>query len=190
MGRLTDKVAAQARAVQLIQMGFRTKIVHLETGVHPRALRRMYREHFGRTAPPGMLPEAERITSNRATTEEATLFLVIYQRLHPDAGKTLDLERLCNAFRFYMNLRPEGCGKPLDVNEAWVLARDVRGGRLKLGACACKRGRPILHGSAIVLGCDAFCEKAQATKRSTGASERAVSRPVAGAGDPIPGNVG
>ena len=173
MRRLTDKVAAQARAVQLIQMGFRTKIVHLETGVHPRALRRFYREHFGRTAPPGMLPEVERITSNRATTEEATLLLVIYQRLHPDADRKLDVDKLCTAYRFYMNLRPEACGKALDINEAWVLARDLKAGRLKLAACGCRRGRPMLHGSAMVLGCDAFCEKAP--PRST---ERTMSRPL------------
>ncbi len=174
--KLLDKAAAMQRAIELTQLGLRTKIVHIETGVAVRNLRRLYRECFGRPAPPGLLPEPAGIMCNRRRTEESALFLWTYSRLHTDATKTLQLDRLCAAHRIYLRLRRrwDGDGKiALEINEAWVLARALRAGEIKLGVCT--HGYTTLHSPTAVIGCDELCEQ----------STRVGNRPPVGATAPL-----
>lgn len=129
-----------SRAIDLIRRGYRTKIVYLETGVPQAKIRSIHKELFGRSPWSGQLPEAERILNTRVRAIDASLLIHLYRKVyHLKAEAQIDIDALSMAHDAYKSLREEwgmlSARDPIDVNEAWVLARDLRSRHLVTSVC-------------------------------------------------------
>ncbi|MEA3413575.1 MAG: FlhC family transcriptional regulator [Pseudomonadota bacterium] len=109
----------------------------------------------------GALPESASILRSRQTQIEATMLVLIYRRYGGgDVHRSTNVRALLDAYRSYVSLRKDLRGAPprplLDVNEAWVLARDLRTGELmteRCPSCATEYVRAHLHAQRVAPGC-------------------------------------
>lgn len=125
------------RAMHLIDRGFRTSIVQIETGLKANRVRELAHGLAGLAGdsvrlPSGALPSAECILETRAAAIEGTLFILLYKnhagienaRLH------IDIDAIVAAHTFLTEQRSKFgaalLSQPLDINHCWVLARDFR----------------------------------------------------------------
>ena len=129
-------------AVDLIERGLRISIVSHLTGLHPKTLRALYRELQGRSPPSGPLPSAAAILTTRTAQAMASLFALCYRTV----GGTgifdqLELQALLTAYELYRELVEALLSEisprnPLDINAAWVLARDLHTGAVYFRECS------------------------------------------------------
>ena len=121
-------------AVELIRRGMRLSVVSQITGFTPKVLRALSREIHDRKAQCGQLPSTSRILSKRATHATATLFAALYLALAgPRIREVIVLSALLKAHDLYLefsaNLNRQGLEvEPVDITQAWILARDIRTG--------------------------------------------------------------
>jgi hypothetical protein len=121
-------------ALALLRRRARISIVHRETGLPRKRLRALYLELNGETPSCGPLPAlgGARI-ANRALQIQAGLFAGIYARyVSGETGGAL--AALISAYDLYRALAPPE--RPLDINDAWVIAGDLRIGTSRLCTCA------------------------------------------------------
>ena len=129
-------------AVDLIGRGLRLSIVGHLTGMHPKTLRALYRELHGRSPPSGPLPSAPTVLATRADQAMASVFALCYRRMGgPGIFEQLTLPALLEGYDLYRELLaafvPEiSPHKVLDINAAWVLARDITTGAVYFRDCA------------------------------------------------------
>jgi len=126
-----------ARAAYLVEQGFRTKILHVETGMSESSLRALahgINALDGKQVrlSSGTLPEPDSILRTRSANAEGTIFMLIYLRIAGEekASRNIDIDAVIKAHRIYLEHRSrfgiDCTDKPLDINRAWVLARDYR----------------------------------------------------------------
>jgi hypothetical protein len=117
-------------ALALLRRRAQISIVHRETGL-PCAL---YLELHGQIASCAPLPPLGGAKiANRTLQIQAGLFAGIYQ--HYVSGRTCgSLDALISTYDLYRALAPPE--RPLDINDAWVIAGDLRIGTSRLCTCA------------------------------------------------------
>ena len=126
------------RAIVLLREGFRTSIVGLVTGLNPRTLRLLFKEIYGRSPAQGQLPTSEAILATRQRLLDGGLLLQLYTQLSNGvAFSQIKMEALIRAFHLYQDMRLElgFAGDPLNINESWVIARDLRSKRIEMLRC-------------------------------------------------------
>jgi len=128
-------------AVQLIHRGMRLSIVSHVTGIHLKPLRSLHREILGRGATAGQMPSTRRILATRSSQATASVFGAIYR----SAGNSgihdqIDITALLTAYDLYRELLEVAVStaspvKLLDINQAWIIARDIRTGAAYFQEC-------------------------------------------------------
>lgn len=129
-----------AQALTLIRCGFRTKIVEHATGLRMRIVRSLYREIWGRSPTAGMLPQSVNVVKSWERLAQASLFADVYHGLHGSViYRQVDITRVLHAYRAYAMLHAQMAlpNQLLDINAAWVIARDLRAGTARLARCKC-----------------------------------------------------
>ena len=128
------------QALTLIRCGFRTKIIEYATGLRTRLVRHLYKEIWGRSPTAGMLPQSVNVVRSWERLAQASLFADMYHGLNGSLiYRQVDITRVLDAYRAYMMLHTQMAlpNRPLDINTAWVIARDLRGGSAILRRCKC-----------------------------------------------------
>ena len=122
-------------AVSLLRRKARVSIVHHETGVSRAKLRILHRELHGRGAPSGQIPMIGGATiQTRALQVHAGLFAALYERYAgPAMSRQLDIRAVIAAHDLFESMVPQE--PQLDLNAAWVIARDLRVGTSELRYC-------------------------------------------------------
>lgn len=133
-----------ARATVLIKCGFRTTIIALDTGLPSHFIRRLYKEITGTSPGPGQLPEADAIVKSRRALVEGSLLMAFYVNIGGESVyRQIDIDALMKAYGAYVAARQEADlpnalpWKLLNINEGWVLARDLRSKLANLHRCRC-----------------------------------------------------
>ena len=129
------------RAVELIVRGMRLSIVSQVTNIPLKPLRSLHREILGRAPTAGPLPSTCRIFATRSAQASASLLAALY-RSAGDSGiyDRIDMTALLSAYDLYRELlavavSPASSVKRLDINQAWIIARDIRTGAAYFQAC-------------------------------------------------------
>lgn len=128
------------QALTLIRCGFRTKIIEHATGLRMSVVRHLYKEVWGCSPTPGMLPQSVNVVKSWERLAQASLFADVYRGLH---GSTIyqhvDITWVLRAYRAYAVLHAQMAlpNHALDINTAWVIARDLRAGTALLRRCRC-----------------------------------------------------
>lgn len=162
-----------SRAVQLIEVGLRSPIVVLDTGLPETSIRSIARQmKENRRAPSGSLPSVTNIARTKSDVVELSLLAVIYERL---GGKyiydSIDLDCLIEAHSIYSSVRVSlgDCmsRQPVDINCAWVLARSMRSDEVWLRKCKkCTATYIAFPCDKQVSGCP-FCQIASRSTKTT-----------------------
>lgn len=138
---MIDRFAKQQRAIDLIRVGFRTPIVVVETDMSNSAVRDIAKIMSGGKRPSsGPMPSPNSMLNSVGALAEASLFAGIYRNLGGEAIYTsIDVDVLICAFNLYKELRQshfaDGRDDLLDINRAWVIARDLRSSIAWLKKC-------------------------------------------------------
>ncbi len=122
-------------AIDLIERAMRTSIVARETQLRPALLRELHREVHGDKPVAGQLPSTSGILHSPRLQASASVFVALYQALGgaPSAG-AVDVRALMHAHRLYLEqlstlpAAEKTLGEPIDINAAWVIARDLTTG--------------------------------------------------------------
>jgi hypothetical protein len=127
-----------ALAIALLERGTRVSIVRHLTDLPRMVVRRMYHEVHGVAPGSGQLPTTARVMSTRARQVQASLWACLYvDELGPDRERALDPLALILAHDLYLEVaRGQGLRPTLDLNAAWVVARDLHAGLAGLRPCA------------------------------------------------------
>ena len=138
------KLAAIQRfdtAVELIIRGMRLSIVSHITGIPLKPLRSLHRELLGCGPTAGPLPSTRRIFATRSAQASASLLAALYRSA---GGRSIydriDMTALLSAHDLYWELMAVAVSstspiKRLDINQAWIIARDIRTGAAYFQAC-------------------------------------------------------
>ena len=129
-----DRLAA---ALELLRNGYRTRIIQAATGLFAGAIRKLCWGIRGKPATPGLLPEASSVTISWGRCADAALFAGIYHEVGGDSiYRNVDLYLVLDAHSIYQIVREQIDQMPtcqrderpkiLDINHAWVIARDLR----------------------------------------------------------------
>jgi hypothetical protein len=165
-----------ALAVALLRRRARISIVHHETGVSRAKLRALYREIHGHGAPSGQIPMIGGATiQTRAQQIHAGLFAALYERYGgPATTRQLDIRAVVAAHDLYRAMAPNEA--PMDLNAAWVIARDLRVGTAELRTCSACAVRYLVASASRLSPTCPFCSL----------HARRVRKPVPAATHPLP----
>lgn len=136
-----DMHARAAEAIALIRRGMRTSIVGYITGVHPVVLRELHHEIHRSKPASGQLPSSGGVLRSSLMRASASAFAALYRSLAAgDIGTTVDTHALVKAHDLYLeqvgDLVPAGRhGTPIDINQAWIIARDLTTGVVRFQFC-------------------------------------------------------
>lgn len=165
-----DRYNRVAAAVELLRNGYRTRIVQAETGLPAGAIRKLCWNVLGKPATPGQLPEASSVTISWGRCADAALFAGIYYEVGGDSiYRNVDPYLVLHAHSIYQIVRGQIDQMPtrqsderpkvLDINHAWVIARDLRSKTAVLAICSnqsCRYHNLLVVGSHKQLAC-ALC---------------------------------
>lgn len=166
-----DRYNRLAIAVELLRNGYRTRIIQAETGLTAGAIRKLCWGILGKPATPGLLPEASSVTISWGRCADAALFAGIYHEVGGDSiYRNVDLYLVLDAHSIYQIVREQIDQMPtcqrderpkiLDINHAWVIARDLRARTAVLAVCSdlsCRYHNLLVVGSHKKLAC-ALCQ--------------------------------
>jgi flagellar transcriptional activator FlhC len=129
--------ARLALAIALLERGARVSIVRHLTDLPRMVVRRLYREVLGVAPAAGQLPTTARVMGTRLRQVQASLWASLYRGLGgPGICQILDPQALLAAHDLYLQVaRGQGHPPTLDLNDAWVVARDLRSGAAELRPC-------------------------------------------------------
>ena len=137
--------ARMQQAIALIERSMRTSIVARVTDLAPAVLRELHQEIHGCRPAAGQLPTSSGVLRSPRGRASASVFAALYRAFGGAAVQAgVDLDALLSAHRLYLEqiATVAGCsklGEPIDINQAWVLARDLGTGLAALRFCArCK----------------------------------------------------
>ena len=128
-------------AVDLIQRGLRLSIVSHTTDVPMKTLRSLHHEIHRRSPPAGQLPSLRSMLTTRCAQAIASVFAALYRSAGGSAVyERIDMPTVLTAHELYLSLLRdtifyEPSVKPLDINQAWVIARDIRTGAAYFQKC-------------------------------------------------------
>jgi len=137
-----ERHARMQQAIALIERSMRTSIVARITAVAPGVLRELHQEIHGCRPAAGQLPTSSAILRSPRGRASASVFAALYRAFGSAAVQAgVDLDALLSAHRLYLEqiATVAGCselGAPIDINQAWVLARDLGTGLAVLRFCA------------------------------------------------------
>jgi hypothetical protein len=173
---MLEKHARLCLALALIARRTRLSIVHQETDIPRDALRALYRELHGASAPSGQLPSAG---GGAITTRQlqvcASLFALTYRQFRRSQSRSghngLPSRPIHAVIRAYDALDALlGADNCLDMTLCWTFARDLRTGAATLQCCPdCQISFLIAREGRFAQGCP-LC----ALYRSAGLSTRAL----------------
>jgi len=128
------------RAIALIRRGMRTSIVWQISGLAPVLVRELYEEVHGRRPTAGQLPTSSGILCSPHRQASASLFAALYRALGGETiARTVVVDALLKAHALYLEqldrLPGEPLGPPMDINQAWVIARDLTIGEARFRGC-------------------------------------------------------
>lgn len=129
-------------AIALIRRGMRTSIVGQITGVHPALLRQLHHEIHRRKPASGQLPTSYGVLRTPLLQAGASAFASLYRSLAPgDIRLALDTDALVGAHDLYLEqvggiVASGEHGTPIDINQAWTIARDLTTGVVRFQFCA------------------------------------------------------
>lgn len=169
--RAEDRHNRLTAALDLLRNGYRTRIVQAETGLPAGAIRKLCRVVLGKAATPGQLPEASSVTISWGRCADAALFAGIYHEIggvsiyrHVDPYLVLAAHSIYQIVREQIDRTPirrsDERPKLLDINHAWVIARDLRARTAVLAVCrnlTCRYHNLLVVGSHKKLAC-ALCQ--------------------------------
>jgi flagellar transcriptional activator FlhC len=168
--RAEDRYNRLASAVELLRNGYRTRIVQAATGLPAGAIRKLCSSVLGKPATPGQLPEASSVTISWGRCADAALFAGIYHEIGGESiYRNVDPYLVLHAHSIYQIVREQIDRMPtrrsderpkiLDINHAWVIARDLRAKTAVLAVCSnlgCRYHNLLVVGSHKQLAC-ALC---------------------------------
>lgn len=132
-----DEYARLGLAVELLCRNARVPIVRSLTDLPRAVVRRMHREIHGESAHSGQLPTTAAVMSTRVRHVQVSLWVCLYAGLG-GAGvyRVVNPRALIDACDTYTQvLRAQGQDPVLDINDAWVIARDLRTRAARLRSC-------------------------------------------------------
>jgi len=142
---MLERHARMRLAIELIARRARISIVHQETAIPRDALRALYREYHGVSAPSGQLPAlgGAAITTRRLQLQ-ASLFAATYQRCGRDRAvcgipkpRAQSIYAAIAAHDLCRELA--GIENSMDMTRCWTIARDLHIGTARLLGCrACE----------------------------------------------------
>lgn len=121
-------------AIALLQRGMHVSIVSHITHIDPRHLRSLVHEIHGKRPLSGPIPSASGILSTRAVQASVSVFAALYRASGGSAiFSNIDLPVFLAAYDRYLALAgritpPSSKRIPIDITQAWVIARDMRTG--------------------------------------------------------------
>jgi len=128
-------------AIALIRRGMRTSIVGQITDVHPALLRQLHHEIHQRKPASGQLPTSYGVLRSPLLQAGASAFASLYRSLAPgDIRLALDTDALVGAHDLYLEqvgsiVASGEHGTPIDINQAWAIARDLTTGVVRFQFC-------------------------------------------------------
>ena len=127
---------AEDLALRLFARGARNKIVEHHTGLSPYVLRNIRRSLGYRRATAGPIPYlGGTFVASREIQIHGSLFAAAYRRLGGTrVAAEIEVDAMIAAYDIYRRLVE--ARKRLSFNDAWVIARDLRGGGVALVPCA------------------------------------------------------
>lgn len=128
------------RAIELLLLGFRPPIVVIETNLKSSVVREVYRSLFeGQRASAGSLPTPNYFIKSLESLAEASVFAGIYYSMAGESAfDTIDIDNLIAAHKLFLEIRERMGFKKnvqVDINRAWVIARDLRSGLAWIRYC-------------------------------------------------------
>ena len=124
-----------ALAVALLRHQARITLVAAATGLPEPSLLALYRDLHGQSPVAGQLrASAGAVLRPYRRHFHATLFAALYHRLAGEGGPRQDARRLLQAYERYRRLAPAD-HYGIDINTAWVIARDLRTRLVTLRRC-------------------------------------------------------
>jgi hypothetical protein len=130
-----------ALAIALLQRRLRTSIVHQLTDIPLSVLRELHHEIHGRKPASGQLPSTGAILRRPTQQMNASVFACLYRTFGGDGIlAAVDVDALLRAHDLYLKqstcYRGSGQGEqPIDLTQAWVIARDLSTGVARLRSC-------------------------------------------------------
>jgi uncharacterized Zn finger protein (UPF0148 family) len=122
-------------AVALLRHQARIPLVAAATGLPEPSLLVLYRDLHGQSPVAGQLrASASAVLRPYRRHLHATLFAALYQRLAGESDPRQDARRLLQAYERYRRLAPAD-PYGIDINTAWVIARDLRTRWVTLRRC-------------------------------------------------------
>jgi len=146
---------AEHLAQVMLSLGARSAYVIAATGLSNEQVRHWHLRITGRQAARGPVPyHAASVIRTRAAQAHASLFAALEQQAATGLERGVDPWRILQAFQRYLALVPEALlAQALTINDAWVIARDLRGGAATLVWCdLCQANYLDMQGSALC-GC-------------------------------------
>lgn len=124
------------QAMSLLQLGTRGSIVMALTGLSRHVARALARSLCGRGGTPGPLPQgAASFLRPPLHHRQATLWasLLLLQTGTRSSEHILQPDHFLKAYKWYLRLNDSA--RCLNINQAWVVARDLRSGAMALAGC-------------------------------------------------------
>ena len=128
-------------AIALIRRGMRTSLVARISGLRPAVLRELHYEIHGCKPLPGQLPSTATLLGTARRQANASLFTGLYRAFGGAAvQRCIDIEALLTGHRLYLEQMAgltgsDTLGPPLDINQGWVIARDLTTGLVLFRTC-------------------------------------------------------
>ena len=161
---------AETLALAMLKHGARVGVVHWATGLKSTVLAGWYRQLHGRAPPRGPLPDsAGSMIRTRTEHAAASLFGVVYAEHRRDGaiGRMIDPQLLVRAYELYLALIDGPHAGVLGINQAWIVARDLRAGLAAIAWCPSCEARYIAMRDAILIGCPLCALYARAGGRAS-----------------------
>lgn len=133
-------IRGRSLALEMVKLGYRTSIIEAHTQVPATILRKIHKNVFNESAPSGPMRQTDSIILSRLRRRDASLFLSIYENVGGiGVHNALNLCALNKSHNMYISFyREYGVhNDPIDINEAWQLARDLRSGIILTTNCVC-----------------------------------------------------
>lgn len=176
-----EQLDRSQQAVALLRRGMRTTLVQRITGLGGEIVRELHWEIHGNKPKSGQLPSTHGVLGSVLSQASASLFIALYRALGgPDTQRQIKLEALLEAHRLYLEHQDrvaaaDRLGVPIDINAAWVLARDLATGLAKRRFCRpCNVHYLAAEFSRSALQCPICTLKQRAGWRRRGGVQRAA----------------
>lgn len=174
--------ATFVRAVELLRREMRTSIVHLITAVPRVVLRDLHREIHGRSPKSGQLPSSAALLSTRWRQVHAATVVGFYEAYGGRAVRQGgDTDALIAAYDSYLGVvRGQGNRPALDLNDAWVLSRDLRVGLVEVRVCGrCQIRYLVAQDSHLPPTCPLCALRRRSERRADRERSRCAAAPAA-----------